>query len=165
MKATRSNISLATLAALLIHLLSSLGADTETVVSASTPDALVQSALRAELEGDLSRRTELLHNALEQDNNHPPTNWQLGYLRWPTGDWLSVPQHQELNSIDPTLMEYRAFREKLFDAPDADWKLAEWCTRHHVEDVAAVHYSRTMIGQRGGRPCDVWGCSFIKERC
>ena len=143
MNATRSKF-LAILAVLVVPSLYLFGAETGSDVDSAKPDALVQSALRAELEGDLSRRTELLQSALDKDRDYPPTNWQLGYLRSQTGDWLSVPQHQQLNSIDSTLVEYRAFREKLFDKPDADWKLAEWCTRHHIDDVAAIHYSRVL---------------------
>lgn len=105
---------------------------------------LVESALRAELEGDLALRSELLFDALDKDNNYPPTNWQLGYMRSQTGDWLSIPQHQQLNSLNPTLLEYRVFREKLADDPAADWRLGEWCTRHDMDDIAAIHYSRVL---------------------
>lgn len=122
----------------------SVAADSKSDTGTSSADELVRGALRAELEGDLSRRAELLRAAHEKDSNHPAANWQLGFMRAKTGEWLSVSQHQQLNSIDSAILEYRELRNKLNSQPDADLKLAQFCTRNHMDDVAAMHYWRVL---------------------
>ncbi len=104
-------------------------------------ERLVQSALAAELQGDVAGHKELLAEALEADGANPAANWQSGRVFYQKA-WLSLAEAAERARRDKLLADYREMRGRLGDSADAQRVLARRCQKNGLTDLARAHASR-----------------------
>ncbi len=111
-------------------------------------EALVQRALRAEVEGDNTQREELLQQALSLSANCPQALWQLGKVRIGTR-WLPTPEACEKTRRDPRWIQYQQLRERLaassgLAAAQTHVALARWCDLRGLKTQGAYHWYRVL---------------------
>ena len=109
--------------------------------SKAATDDLVQSALQAEAQADLSRRRELLGAALEADPSNSAAHWQSGQVLY-QGKWLSIDEAANEAGRDKVLADYREMRSRFGDSAEAQRVLARWCQTNALHDSARAHATR-----------------------
>lgn len=103
----------------------------------------VQEALRAEGEGDVPRRAQLLKEALEHDPEYGPARWHSGFL-YLQDKWLTIAQAQEQYRGDARWDAYQQFRGSVANAPDRELLLARWCQGQQLAEQAQFHWRNVL---------------------
>ena len=102
----------------------------------------VRTALQFELDGDYTYRERLLALATRTDPDCAAARWQQGQLRM-NDEWVAA---DDPRSIDDELRAtYRDMRDKALGDPQRELKLARWCHRNQLADVARLHYTRLLM--------------------
>ncbi len=99
---------------------------------------LVRQALEAEAQGDASRRSVLLQQALAEHPDCAAAHWQLGEVR--VGDrWLSTGEAVRREVESGHVAEYRQQRDKLRPVASDHVKLARWCEKNGLPAEERLH--------------------------
>ncbi len=107
---------------------------------------LVQTALRAEVSGDMKARSAALSQALSKDPEYAPARWHSGYVST-GGQWVSIEDVQRRSAADPRLAEYRRLRDAQAGTPPGELALARWCKENRLFDQARFHWKRVLLSQ------------------
>lgn len=116
-------------------LLCSWGIAGETATDSS---ALVQEALRAEMQASPSQRAELLEQAVASDPDATSAHWHLGQVER-DGRWTTFVDAN--TSIDPgsDVRQYWSMRSQFGDNFKDQLELANWCRGHDLPKQERVH--------------------------
>jgi hypothetical protein len=116
--------------------------------SSTTAQALVNAALRSELDGATDARKKLLDEALSLDPDYAPARWQSGFVRY-DDQWLTVDQAAKRAASDPQLTAYRKMRDGMVDTADNHRDLAKWCRRNKLADLERIHWAKVLRFEPG----------------
>ena len=110
---------------------------------AKTGDALLDQALKAEVEGDRVRREVILASAINQHPDHAGLRWHTGQTR--VGDaWLSVDQAEQAVNAQGKVADYRQLRSSLPASLASEVMLARWCRKHGLNEQAKLHWINVL---------------------
>ncbi|MEM0925450.1 MAG: polymorphic toxin-type HINT domain-containing protein [Planctomycetota bacterium] len=112
-------------------------------------DALVKSALQAELRGSQREREQYLASVLREDPAHAAANWQSGNIRM-GGEWLDLAEAQERGKRNPVLSAYQRMRASNEGTPAGELILARWCKTRRPQ-ASRMYYTR-LIDRPGTSP-------------
>lgn len=114
-------------------------------------EELVQRALKAELDGRLSERNELLAKAIKLDPSYRPARWQSGqvFLNVDQADkkWIPIEEAEAKAAGSSLLAEYDKMRRIKFDDAAGNEVLAKWCQRRGLSERAKIHWARVLRHQ------------------
>ena len=119
-----------------------------TLLRADDPSQAVESfvskALVAEAEGDFLSRQQYLASASECDAECELLKWQMGYLRGPDGNWVSIPDCVSLHDQSELLDEYERKRADLADNLANQLAVGQWCQQQGLWQQARAHFERVL---------------------
>ena len=102
----------------------------------------VRTALQFELDGDYAYRERLLALSTRTDPDCAEARWQQGQLQL-NEEWIAADDPRSID--DPLRAAYRDKRDKALGDPERELKLARWCHRNQLADVARLHYTRLLL--------------------
>ncbi|HEY1599898.1 MAG TPA: polymorphic toxin-type HINT domain-containing protein [Pirellulales bacterium] len=109
----------------------------------ATAAELVRQALQAEADGKLDERVELLHQAMQVDEQYAPAHWQLGEVR--VGErWLPTDTAAAGNAWASKFLDYRKQVRQSAQTADAHLKVARWCEQAGMKDQEQMHLRIAM---------------------
>ncbi len=100
---------------------------------------LVAKALRAEADGELIQRDQLLSEASSVAQDLPQVNWFRGKLQDSKGNWLSIDESVDKANDQSVLDEYEKQRSKLSDTVQGHWQMAIWCAQRRLAEQCRAH--------------------------
>lgn len=114
---------------------------TEKTTERATQQAteLVAKALRAEANGELVQRDQLLSEASSVAQDVPQVNWFRGKLRDTNGNWLTIEESVDKANDQSLLGEYEKQRSKLSDTVQGHWQIATWCAQRKLAEQCRAH--------------------------
>lgn len=116
--------------------------------NATTPEALIDQARQAEIEGDTARQFSLLREVVRLAPESKLARWQLGQLE--VGDkWVSVEDAERIAAADPRQWEYRQLRKLYGESLDGQLTVARWCRKNGLDEEARFHWA-SVLGVRPG---------------
>ena len=110
---------------------------TEQVTQRATE--LVARALKAEAEGEIVQRDQLLSEASNLSKELPQVNWFRGKLQDSKGNWLSIDESVDKANDQNMLDEYEKQRSKLSDTVQGHWQIATWCAQRRLAEQCRAH--------------------------
>jgi len=118
-------------------------ADAQVSSATETAAQYVRTALQFELDGDYAYRHQLLTLALKTDPACAAARWHQGQV-FENGQWILAENVDPLDQDDLDAT-YRGMRDRALGDPERELKLARWCNRNRLEDVARLHYTRLLL--------------------
>src|SRR4051812_37801603 len=106
-------------------------------------DRLIAEAARAEISGDISKSSALLHDAIRIDPENQLARWQLGQVQVEK-QWVAVEEAQHRAAADPLQLEYRQRRAAMGNNPPGQLALAKWCRKKNLTDEALFHWASVL---------------------
>ncbi len=100
---------------------------------------LVAKALRAEADGELIQRDQLLSEASSVAKDLPQVNWFRGKLQDSRGNWLTIDESVDKASDQSLLDEYEKQRSKLSGTVQGHWQIATWCAQRRLAEQCRAH--------------------------
>lgn len=100
---------------------------------------LVAKALRAEADGELIQRDQLLSEASSVAQDLPQVNWFRGKLQDSKGNWLSIDESVDKANDQSVLDEYEKQRSRLSDTVQGHWQMAIWCAQRRLAEQCRAH--------------------------
>ena len=123
----------------------SIGLSCTAATYAGDPDTtqrandLVAKALRAEADGELLERNQLLTEASRLSNGLPEVNWFQGKLQDENGEWITIDESVVQAKDQSLLDEYESQRAKLPNTVQGHWQLAIWCAKKNLLEQCRAH--------------------------
>lgn len=84
-------------------------------------------------------RTELLESISRDEGSGKLKQWYSGKVRL-EGKWLAIEEAQEKIAGDERLAEYHKRRDQAINTASGNEKLARWCTKQKLTDLAEMHW-------------------------
>lgn len=100
---------------------------------------LVARALKAEADGELVQRDQLLSEASNLSKDLPQVNWFRGKLQDTRGNWLTIDESIEKAKDQNLLDDYEKQRSKLSDTVQGHWQIATWCAQRRLVEQCRAH--------------------------
>lgn len=113
-------------------------------VTTERANELVAKALRAEAEGELLERNQLLTEASRLSNSLPEANWFQGKLQDTNGEWVTIDESVDEAKDQSLLDEYESHRAKLTNTVQGHWQLATWCAKKNLVDQCRAHLNAIL---------------------
>src|SRR3954454_3080282 len=105
-------------------------------------ERLIAEAARAEISGNISKSSALLHDAIRIDPENQLAHWQLGQVKVEK-QWVAVEEAQRRAAADPLQVEYRQRRASV-NNPQGQLALAKWCRKKNLTDEALFHWASVL---------------------
>ncbi len=105
-----------------------------------------QLAKRAAAVDSVALRARLLHSA----ENDRLTHWYAGKI-FVDGQWLTLEQTQQQAAQDKQRTAYRKLRAQAADRLSDHERLARWCAKHKLADLANMHWLHVLQFDRAHR--------------
>ncbi|MCA9258405.1 MAG: hypothetical protein KDA61_04350 [Planctomycetales bacterium] len=106
-------------------------------------EGLVESALAADLAGDLPLKQKLLERALTAEPSHASPHWQSGDVLI-DGDWLPVELAERRAATDPTWQAYQQCLLESEDSLQGHQEMAKWCESAGLALEAESHWRSVL---------------------
>ncbi len=117
-------------------------AATKKTAKSDPASSAVEKVLRAEVAGDVDRRSQLAQT-LKQQPDSPPARWQAGFVK--DGDsWRSFDEPSHDTASGRVLDEYRQRREEAPQSYSGQLELANWCRKKGLADQAYAHLEAAL---------------------
>lgn len=100
---------------------------------------MLETALDAQLAGDLEGRNLYLHEALELDAQNAAAHWYTGHVQV-RGRWMTIDEACNCLARDRRLDQYRQQRAGTEASPMAQMQLAAWCKEVGLMDAGRAHF-------------------------
>lgn len=104
----------------------------------SPTDRLVQEALSAEAAGDVTRRGELLEQAVKADPQYAQAHWHRGEILV-DGRWSTIEEATKRATADGKTFEYNSRRNAAANTAAGQLSLAAWCREHGHREQHRAH--------------------------
>lgn len=111
------------------------------------PHELIERALLAELNGELSERAAHLSRAKTMDPHLGIARWSAGEVRSESraGGWATVEQLEREALVDPRIQEYRLRRDAMQPTLAAHQQLAVWCRKQGLRERERHHWRQVLL--------------------
>ncbi len=111
---------------------------------------LVAQALEAESLGNTGERQKLLEQAVSLAPDDAPARWHSGYVER-DGQWMTIKEAQEKAANDDRLNQYwQQANAATLNVKD-QMRLARWCEKQGLEQLASMHWYRVLLKQPRNR--------------
>jgi hypothetical protein len=121
-----------------------------TTANKAEVERLLDSAARAEINGNIPRSISLRQDAHRADPGNRLVRWQLGEVQL-NNDWLTVEESQQRAANDRRVEEYQRRRAASGDDIGDQTALAKWCGTHHLLDEARFHWANVLLKDQNNR--------------
>ena len=119
-------------------------------LAAGRATAIVQSALRTEINADLDERARLLDEALKVDPKSPEAHWARGEVLV-RGHWVSLESAAAEANDQISLEKYREQRSQADGTIQGQVRMAEFCRNHRLPAQERAHWL-AVVAQAPNHP-------------
>lgn len=112
-------------------------------MAAERAAAMVQSALRSEIDLDIDERFRMLDAAQQRDPSLPELHWARGEVRV-NGQWQSLEAAAAIASEREDLKQYEAERSRADETVEGHERIAQYCHKHHLAKQERAHWTAIL---------------------